>query len=884
MDLSKRRALKLALLGVLLVNLCGVRASFAEDKLPSLISIDEEKTETLVVSSTEKPEEKSSTELTGAAQTSSSTSEQPKTDATQDEQASTSTTAESVGPRAESAVKEQDKPSQIEQGPKPTGERDINILLASKDDTENDLGSPNDSRRNEPKPPLVVVSEESGVEKQQSELDSPVDVKPNDDRFHYSLSKPLADETKPTKEPEQELVSNAPVTTTPGSSIVKGKSESLEPESKPSKPDSVEAETTSPEKNGSADVTKATPTEEPVRVVDETTLATQSKDKTTTVSSTSTVAPVQSIAKPRLEPADKAAANATKSDDTEKKPIESSTSKTLVDGQGNSTVKQNEKPVSVPSVLATALGSALGSAVQPIFTSLVSNKDKVQPVSTAPASATTEPNLSSSVSTRKPVLVSSTDKWDKWSTTTTSSPPTRRRPILPSIRRRFRPYNRFSPFPWGGAESYSPAGSDSDFIGEPAPPSSRPSWAPSNPGSTVTLKPRRRSTTEAPKEGVKPSSSSGSEGSSSVDHSGSDGSNISTRRRHQHGNKRRPQQHGPSSDDGSEYDDNTRRFPSHHRHHGGRPHFHRHHHNNEHLEPFAHRPGSLSGSGGVGGLFNAPGSAMGSAFDLLNPFTSWLDDLSRPKPPRGPSLVGSPARVPGHRPSNHGGEYPDSSNNGPELGPGSHHDHGHSGRPHNGREDYNHDCHHDHDHDHDHDHNHDHDHDHHHDHHHRPQRPSREPYRPRPHDGDYDTYPPGSSSHSYGRRPTGGRPYNREADSSSSNQEPEGNTDIVSGDTPFSSFSTSTRGERQGEPLAPRSRPFRPSIFSPFDSLFGALDEDLFSLRQSPGESPFARSPVDSTRTFDAIVTSPKISMASSSGTRDTSDSQPKVVNSTSAL
>lgn len=607
----------------------------------------------------------------------------------------------------------------------------------------------------------------------------------------------------------------------------------------------------------------------------------------------------------------------------------------------------SESVAAAAAAAASAAASIGAAAVNPVS----AGKEK------AAASTTSKPPSGSS-STRAPSSTrkSSTDRWNRWqpttpagvsSTSSTPLPSTRRRPILPSIRRRFRPYNRFSPFPWPGPESYAPFGGPD--MGPPShadvePDFGRPpfggNYSPSSKSST--LKPRRRhgSSTSEPQQPTRTSvsSKSGSEVGVDDDNNSSDNvtPNVSTRRRYGNGSKRptggssnkhnfdddaldQGDQFAPSDPFGGHRGSSR---PHHgHRHHHRDQHNHRDHHNRHEQHHRNQRPyyGANDASGVFSptrpltpgfGLFNSVGSSgsTGSGFDLLNPF-SWVDEITKPRPslfgqnrphsgadafdrparPLGGNTglaggAGEPGSHFGHaaRPSGPpiavegefgrpGGERPTH----PEpsaLGPQHHghdHDHGHDHhhRPHrpltgsHGRDDYyddhHHDCHHEHEHEHDYEHGHD---------HHRPHQPSR-PIRPIPTD-EYES--------GYGRRPIGGRPdrpyYNRRDQSStrspqSSEPNPSDSTIVRETET-LNSESSSGRPTLSSSAAAPPSgvgsgpTMRRTPLFSPFDSLFGTLDDDLFGgLRSSFVDAPLRAASSGANAAFDAIVSSPKITL-----------------------
>lgn len=759
--------------------------------------------------------------------------------------------------------------------------KDINVLLANKDDAENDLASPNPSSNpngpqdpaethSEPaqKPSVVVTSNEG---KKNTELDSPVDTnKQNDDRLHYSLgnSEQIKPSVEKKAEPKDDTVASselAPEKPLVEKEKAKEEKKDEEVEKKPveeKKPDSKdEKDEEEKEKedgegeikkddNGSAsdkeldskkDVSdeKIKIDEAPKQPSASPTLEAENKDKkfpltteqpATTVglstaeqTSTELLPSKKDIETSKVDTEGKKIelprGEKPEREETSKKvPMEASTTvatpisssasplptTTAVAAETSTAKVSNVKPPNVPSILAVALGTALGAAVNPI----ISNKsDKKPPVVASPSST-----ISPSSTTKAPSSTtkkSSTDKWDRWTPTppttlsSTTSGPTRRRPILPSIRRRFRPYNRFSPFPWGGADAYSPAGGDPEF-------SATDPLAPKPPSfSSTTNKPSRRRTGSPSGESFpsRPTSIGGStQAGSSDDHDDNEETLPESSNRRRQGNEHR------------------RRHHHHHRHHHRqneaglgessqtpprrRVHSHNHHSHRNHdrderpfdSSPFdgppSYPPFSSSQPRPVSpgfGLFNT-GSQTGSGFDLLNPFSSWLDDFSTNSRPQSHAQPRPPIPVEG--------KYDDNNHNPHEYG---------------GRFDHHHhdDCH-----------------DHDYDYHREPYRPhrDREPNQPRP---------------NYGRRPA--RPYNRrdQAEHERNNNREHENLD---------SSQPSLLG-RAGTSVAPRV----PSIFSPFESLFGSLDDvGFFSLRSSFMDSPL-KAASDSTHTFDTIVSSPKI-------------------------
>jgi len=828
----------------------GPRATTSEsEKEPKLIPYETKLNESQPKQiGTEQPKEDASSSAGPTSASDESSSNRPIDATITNKESSSQTNTESVQTTTLAVPTTQETAS--------NGAKDISVLLANKNDSENDLASPTATAPpadSEPKAPSVTKENKSSVE---SDLDSPVDVgKPNDSRFHYSLGNPEKPADEPKSEGETEFSSSTETVsvaqaegnkvpeikdTDKGVSAIDGlpsKPLDADADGKSKKPGFGEA--TKPVEQSPKDKTEPkveqSAGENETKVVGTTTTVppspsvSQSVDSTVSVTTKQTLVPSESST--RL-PQDQSKAEPPR---IEKEPDRSgSTEVSSISTTIKPLVKvSSDKPASVPSIIAVALGTALGAAVNPIL-----SKDKDKSATTT--STTTKTPLLSA--TRK----SATDKWDRWTPSSTSIPSTRRRPILPSIRRRFRPYNRFSPFPWGGADSYSPIGGEPEFM--PAEPIGPRLAGPTSTTST-TSKPKRRasSTSETPK-----STSSSASPASSTSSSDEDEEvpmrpqDSPTTRRRTNGNRRRHHNH-------------HHHHHHHHSHQGdhegpGRRHHHSSHRHHDREErplgenspfdhPIAHQPRPLSPGFG---LFNS--GPTGTGFDLLNPFSGWLDDSSKPvRPPiRGsnapPSL--SPAGRPGgYRPSSVEGEQSEPTEH-QHHGSGSntHHQHhgygGHYDDRHTGRDDY-HDHHDHHDRDRDHDHHHHHDCHDHHDHHREPSRPhrhrDREPARP-PIGGDYDTYPPSS----FGQNGRPHRPYNRrdQAESESSEASPS---------------LYGSRGERVG------SLPRRvPSILSPFDSLFGALDDELFSLRSSFVDGPFKS---ESGQTFDALVSSPKISM-----------------------
>lgn len=810
------------------------------------------------------------------------------------------------------------------------GEKDIRVLLANKNDAENDLNSPSVEKEKFSPPPSLVVVTSTVDKKEPAGLDSPVDTvnggstgdagKPQvesfDNRFHYSLagnsdSKSLSGsdsgEQATTTTTTTTTTTERPSTSQPDQEPAKKEEAPISEKEVPLEEaakkevaaDSPKEKNESPREEAASDdgslVAKKADSGEkvepavavnpiPERKPEESSPANrlvpgEESDKSSPepLPSTTTSAPASpplesSTSAPATQSSSAAesstAVNKAKEPSGEEVQTKATKPQTTPEGSAKSggegeSVKNTQvsslepkkpaesadKPISVPSILAVALGTALGNAVNPLHNK---NQSKEKPAIAATRNLTT----STSTTTKAPTVSStsrksSTDKWDRWSpstvaTPTTGAPPTRLRPlpILPSIRRRFRPYNRFSPFPFGGPDSYSP--SETEFSPPVVGSGSGSRFSPAvTTSSTSRPKRRRTSTTESPaRPAVGESGSDEADEEVSLkptqDTSGTRrrGQGTSNRRRHNnhHHHHHHPHNHGESEFGG--------RRQHHHKQHGTR--------NFEREEPFGdsstggspfqteaghpHRHAPRPISPGFS-LFNS-GAGTGSGFDLLNPFSGWLDEAIKParRPPvsqaPGPS-IGSPGRRPGSQPIPVEGDYNE------EHGDGHHHHHQH--RPHNGREGDYHD-HHNHDCDHHHEHDHEHDYDHHHEHHHRepyrPNRPQREPLRP-PIGGDYDPYP---SSASFGRRPA--RPYNRRDQAELENKEQNGGAEQVSPGL-YASIA----------PVAPRRVP---SIFSPFDSLFGSLDDDLFSLRSSFIDTPAKEA---SPHPFDTILTSPKISM-----------------------
>lgn len=885
---SGRQLVLLTLSGVLLVNLGLSKADGElvkqESPLPALVPIEDESpvstsaprtttSETTVASLPTKITTDSPTSSTSSPEVkeASKSIQEGQPDSSKDrtvqpvKESSDSTTAS-----ADDSGSSQRKAPAAEEGT--SSDKDIRILLATKNDAENDLNSPSMVQDKLPpaSPPVVVVADKK-------ELDAPVDingggesVKPQtdayDNRFHYSLAgspdKPLSvsdSVEQPTTTTRQPSKPDESKEGTEGVLNSEKPADGVQKEAEPSKeasPDTltgkkiddkvkhVAVDPVPETKPDSAPADRLSPSDE--KPNPEIQPAATTTSTTTTTTTTTTQLPESSTSSPAVRPSgadsgsspaqDKAKDAAPKEAESAPKarpqlPEESPKSEggevkntTLVSEQPKKPADAADKPVSVPSILAVALGTALGGAVNPLLKT--QNRDK--PVVPNPAVPATRNSTTKapSTTTRK----SSTDKWDRW-LPTTGAPPTRLRPILPSIRRRFRPYNRFSPFPFGGPDSYSPLDTDFSSQGDPSfgQGASRRSPVPPLP-STSRPSRRRGSSTEPPK-----STETGSS-EESEDEVTSKPQDSSSRRRGQGSNRRRHHHHhhhhGPNR---GESEVGERRYYN--KNHGTR--------HSEREEPFGsdgqsfsdghhrHHPRPISPGFS---LFNT--GTTGTGFDLLNPFSGWLDDAIKPRPPaRGPvgqspgSTLGSPGRRPGSQPIPVEGDYNDE----PEHG---HHHHNH--RPHNGREDY-----YDHHHDCDHHHDHDHDHDHHHDHHHRepyrPGRPHREPMRP-PVGGDYEPYSPSAS---FGRRPS--RPYNRRDQTESNGNEQNGSAEQSSPGL-YANIA----------PVAPRRVP---SIFSPFDSLFGSLDDDLFSLRSSFVDAPAKAQ--ESSHAFDTILSSPKISMPS---------------------
>lgn len=888
---SGRHLVLLTLSGVLLVNL-GLSKADGElvkqdSPLPALVPIEDESPVSASAPRTTTSETTIAslpTKITTDSPTSSTSSPDVKeTNRSGQEEQSDSGKDKTVQPVKESsdstAAFAEDGGSSQRKAPaagdeSSTSEKDIRVLLATKNDAENDLNSPSvvQDKPSPASPPVVVAARTD-----RKELDSPVDINGNgesgkpqvetyDNRFHYSLAgsadKPLAGSDS-TEQPTTTTTTKQP----PKPDEPKEGTEDVSNSEKPA--DGAQKET-EPSKGASPDTLAGKKIDEKVKPVaidpvpetkpdpvpadrlspsDEKEKP-NSEVQPTITTTTSTQAPESSTSLPAVQPSSSDAGVSTTQDKakdaTPKEPESAPKAKpqvpeespkseadeakntTLVSAQPKKPADATDKSVSVPSILAVALGTALGGAVNPLLKT--QNRDK--PVVPNPAVAATR-NLTTkapSTTTRK----SSTDKWDRWQPTT-GAPPTRLRPILPSIRRRFRPYNRFSPFPFGGPDSYSPLDTDFPSHGDPSigQGAGRRSPVPPSPSTSRPSSRRRGSSTEPPKSTENGSSEESEEEVTSKPQ------DTGTRRRGQGSNRRRhhhhDHQHGPNRGEPEvaerrHYNKNhgTRQFEREDPFGSDSQSFNDGNHHRHHPRPIS--PGFS--------LFNT--GSTGTGFDLLNPFSGWLDDAIKPRPPvRGPvgqspgSTLGSPGRRPGSQPIPVEGDYNDES----EHGHGHHH---HNNRPHNGREDYyehRHDC--------DHHHDHDHDHDHHHDHHHRepyrPGRPHREPVRP-PIGGDYEPYSPSAS---FGRRPS--RPYNRRDQTESNSNEQNGSSEQPSPGL-YANIA----------PVAPRRVP---SIFSPFDSLFGSLDDDLFSLRSSFVEGPPKAQ--ESSHAFDTILSSPKISMPS---------------------
>lgn len=952
--MGKIHLLMLALLSVFLVNLENNSAHSIQDSLPSLVLDDESTSSSPPASPSESSvtkkasssdEENLDKEKTKEKDTNESrvipyktnereesqqtlTTEQPKESSVE----STKETTSQASSVAESTSTS--KPAE-ETSTNKALEKDINVLLANKDDAENDLASPNSNSNSnsnsapkspiEPdagqKPSVVMTSSE---EKKQVELESPVDTnKQNDDRLHYSFGNP--EPSKPSVEkketPKEEAVGSE---IAPEKPLEEKKGEEAENKPVEEKRDEAKADAGGPtgkrdqkeeeeedeEKNegydkeldGKKDVSGEKPSK-----VDETPKQQASAPKTDSESSTKTLTSateqtttttVSSISAETSSTEPPSSTTDTKSETVEKKeespivpksekpegdgelkrkaPAEASTSvasttapvssrspspspstSTTTTASTNVSSTKVPKTASVPSILAVALGTALGAAVNPI----ISNKSDKKPPPPVLVNSPSASSTITSTTTKAPSSTtkkSSTDRWDRWSTTppstvsTSTSGPARRRPILPSIRRRFRPYNRFSPFPWGGVDAYSPVGGDPDFLPADSPP--KP------PLSGTTNRPIRRRTGSAGEfTSSKPTILSGSPQSTNSDEDDGEDLESSNRRRQGNGNRRRHHHHHhhnrnneENSEPGSQSVPKRKHLEHHHQHH----HSHRHHDRDE--RPTVDVPSAFDSSFPSSssqprpispgfGLFNT-GSQAGPGFDLLNPFSGWFDDVNAGSRPQRPPSRAPPALSPTTSSSSSGrpvghprpqvaveGEYDDNGHH--EYG-GRHDHHHHHGRPHNGRDEYDHDHHHHDCHEHDYDYHRD---------PYRPNRPhrDREPNRP-PIGGYDDNYtPPGG----YGRRPA--RPYNRRDQAEqdrNSNREREG-----------SEASPSLYGGRVGAlaPVAPRRVP---SIFSPFDSLFGSIDDGLFSLRSSFIDSPLRAVGSDAVHTFDTIVSSPKIS------------------------
>lgn len=477
----------------------------------------------------------------------------------------------------------------------------------------------------------------------------------------------------------------------------------------------------------------------------------------------------------------------------------------------------------IPTLLASSIGGAVGSALGPNLTNKKDQKTTPkQPSSTlSPRSSTSTTAKPFSISSsRSTTRRSSTNHWDRWSTSSrpldfgptsggvgpTSS---RRRPILPSIRRRLRPSNRPGAFPWtsgsGNVDKYSPdilsdfnpldlGGDSTSHLG----PNSNPDHVSSGPRKPHTGSRRFNHHHYHPD---LPSLGSGGLGTTSS-RSDSDSSSGSSRRRRPY----YPGRHEPHDYDREDYYGHG--YHDHHRPYGGSgvgrpPH-------SEWGEDSPYYPGGgyRPGYGGYGGY-------------------------GRDRPPFRPRPSGSGYGISGgYRPDVYGDEYIDdhdypyanrrtgSSGSGSSVGS------------------------------------------------------SRDPSNER--SGNKPTFKEGAEMPS-NLKPESG---SRRPESSIPSSTPGADNEPSSMSGPRRIGHIAPPNSRPGSSLGGASSSLWPvrSILSPLESLFGALEDDLFGGRSSSriqGSGGFMSWPNTSSRSrgvheetsgahaFDAVVTSPKISTSS---------------------
>lgn len=484
----------------------------------------------------------------------------------------------------------------------PPAKPDLSVLLASKDDSENDLAE--GSAQSGTTGQSVDAKKATAAPETTIELDA--GGKPADDRFHYSVSldSSAAEKEKGKEKPLKDKATEGDREQTAAPAPAKDDEESKEKE------DDITTQAPSTTTTSTLAPTTETHTEPPKASSAESTAMESEKEASSTeVPAPSTSAPVA-----------KKAEEAPKPEDNKMTTTSAST------GTDISTTTTAKPPLNTnSSILSTAISSAAGSAIGSAIGAAAAD---IKPIK-APA-----PKLPT-MSSKRPSL--SFDHWNdrRPLSPTTNSPSSRRRPILPSIRRRFRPFG--TPFGAGIEPFESETSSDSEFghgFGSSSPfgPSAfRPmhpllpgfdSLAPkAGPGSS-TRRPCRRcstttsssssspseSTTEAPLKpaGLMPALKPTIDDDPLPSLAGSDSElpgslQPATRTRNRHN---RPN-----------YGSNERR-----RHHsnrpGGQPSF---------ESAFPSRPFGSSGFGGIldGGFGGSP-----FGFDaLLNPFASWLDEL-----------------------------------------------------------------------------------------------------------------------------------------------------------------------------------------------------------------------------------------------------------------
>lgn len=668
-----------------------------------------------------------------------------------------STTSES--PQELEPKKDSSQPDKVDKEPQaasPTNplssDKDINILLANKDDAENDLAwgnpaakPPADSAPTDREPVESPARPTHNIDadiesSSQSSQSSPVQPTTSQPETRSDDPKPteassVTTSAKPQVKDESPIVAESP------SKSVDSEKQGFEISQDQNKPDKSVPEKSEPTKPNTS----------------------QEKEATNSTTKTATDDKQPSIISPKTEPSEDKI-NLDKPESTTKEPASNSPAvKELETGAeikpASSTQSPNNKSPSIVPVIGTALGTAIGAAAVP---AIVNKKD--EKTTLTPKLATTpRPSVRPVSTTRR----SYTDMWDRW--TPSHRPDTRRRPtFLPSFKRRNRPQNRF---PWsGGVEPYTP---DSEFdSSDHESAGSRPGIRGHGPGE-------------------------------SLDDSGFRRFKNGSRRRHNH--------------DHTPFDFGSRRRTQH-----------RHDEASDREEPqepgYPRRP-----------AFSPFASSFNSAFDALNPFSSWLDDdhlYSHDRPsfrppirPISPSGSGYGSRPGVGRPRPDFDEY----DNRPgrdcehEHGHGYGHGHGH-GNGHGNGQGYGHGYDHD--------------------------RPGYRPHRDRGASGsDRDSSSSSSSASSSSSSEHDGHGFRR----SSKPRRRE------SQDTSSESRRLDATGRSGSGPIWPVRDT---SIFSSLDSLFSNLNEDLFGLRTVGAERsrPYINRNGDS-HAFDAVISSPKILM-----------------------